>query len=180
MNETGVAEFTAENVIQAYEREARAILERDGYPTTAEGLWAQKDKYLPDVGNGKGLSQVYSLFWMMVFFDKVRLHIEMNEADRAVCEMAGALHWAMISQLTPVARFFDIGKDHSSTQSKKASKPRTKNGLSPEDRMDRDQKIIEHYRKITEKRAMTMNSFAHKYKEKYGLSPTAIWEILKP
>jgi hypothetical protein len=102
LSETGVAVMSAENVINAYEKEAQEILARNGYPLTLEELWAKKDEYLPDLANGRGLSQVYSIFWMLWGLKGVRVDIEKNNADMAVCDMAYALHWAIKAQLKPV------------------------------------------------------------------------------
>ncbi|MGD0277081.1 MAG: hypothetical protein ABSB79_13685 [Syntrophales bacterium] len=109
-SETGIAVMTAENLINAYEKEAREILKRDGYPLTLEELWAKKDEVLPDLATGQGISQVYSIFWMLWFLKSVRVNIEKNNADMVVCEMACALYWATIAQLKPIAPLFDMGK----------------------------------------------------------------------
>lgn len=110
LSETGVAAFTAVNVLAAYEKQAADILKRDGYPPTIEELWNKKDELLPDLANGKGLAQVYSIFWMLCGLKRVQIDIEKNNADMAVCDMAYAVHWAIRAQLKPIALYFDMGK----------------------------------------------------------------------
>ena len=101
--------FTAKNIIALYEDQAKAILKRDGYPGTLTGLFRKKEKYLPDLANGKGVSQVYSIFWMLWGFEDLRRAIARNDADGAACSMAYALHWAAKVQLNPLERFFSAG-----------------------------------------------------------------------
>lgn len=110
LSDTGVAVMNAENVIAAYEKEARKILKRDGYPLTIKELWNKKDELLPDLANGKGLAQVYSIFWMLWNLNSVRGDIEQNNADRAICDMAMAVHWAMRARIKPIAHLIDISE----------------------------------------------------------------------
>jgi hypothetical protein len=110
LSDTGVAVMNAENVIAAYEKEAREILKHDGYPLTIEELWNKKDELLPDLANGKGLAQVYSIFWMLWNLNSVRTYIEKNNSDMAVCYMAVAVHWAIRAQLKPIAHLIDISE----------------------------------------------------------------------
>ena len=108
LSETLAAEMSAESVINAYEKEAREILKRGGYPLTIEELWAKKDEVLPDLANGQGLSRVYSIFWMLWNLKMVRVNIEENNADQAVCYMASAVHWAISARLKTVAHLFGV------------------------------------------------------------------------
>jgi len=110
LSETGVAIMNAEMVITAYEKQAVEILKRDGYPITFEKLCKKQKELLPDLANGKGTAPVYSIFWMLFNFNKVRADIEKNNADMAVCDMAIALHHAIRAQLKPIALYFDMGK----------------------------------------------------------------------
>lgn len=110
LSETGVMVLTAENLINAYERQAQEILKRDGYPPTIEELWAKKEEFLPDLANGKGLAQVYSIFWMLWNLNSVRAYIEKNNSDMAVCYMASAVHCAIRAQLKPIASLIDISE----------------------------------------------------------------------
>lgn len=110
-NETGMMVLTAENIIAAHEDQAKAILKRDGYPGTLAKLWSKKEKYLPDLANGKGVSQVYGIFWMLWGFENLRRAIARKDVDGAACCMAYALNWAAKVQVKPMEHFFDMGQD---------------------------------------------------------------------
>lgn len=110
LSETGVTVMNAENIISAYEKEAQEILKRGGYPLTLEELWTKKDEFLPDLANGKGLSQVYCIFWMLSSLQRVRFHIEKKNADRAVSDMAIALTWSTVAKLKPIAPLIGISE----------------------------------------------------------------------
>lgn len=69
----------------------------------------------------------------------------------------------------------EMGKSHSDSQSKKAKKPRTRGGLTPEDRAERNKKIIEAFKKS----ALTEKHWADKHAKKYELSSSMIRKILR-
>ncbi len=68
------------------------------------------------------------------------------------------------------------GINFSQTQSEKGSKPRARDGLTPEEREARNRQIIEHYNEA--KRRLSRHGFATKYAAKYGISVTQIKNIL--
>jgi hypothetical protein len=109
LSETGYAEFTAENIINAYENEAREILKAQGCPQTLAELWAKRDKVLPDLGNGRGISQVYSIFWALWFLERVCVDVQEDNANQAVCDMVAAVDWATRARLKPVMPKIEMG-----------------------------------------------------------------------
>jgi transposase len=170
LSETGVAAFTAVNVLAAYEKQAADILKRDGYPPTIEELWNKKDELLPDLANGKGLAQVYSVFWMLWGLKRVQIDIEKNNADMAVCDMAYALQWATRAQLKPIAGFFEIGKKYSNKQKEIRAKRDKWNGHTKKE----IEKIHQEIKSAFASWKKSANAFDIKYAKKYGKSPSAI------
>ena len=175
LSDTGVAVMNAENVITAYEKEALAILKRDGYPLTLEDLWIKKEEVLPDLANGKGLSRVYSIFWMLWNLARVRTYIEENNADMAVCFMATAVHWAIRAKLEPIVPFFNMGQNFSSEQKRKRGNRQKWNGQTKEQLVERNTKIFEHFKKAQ----VPASSFATKHASKYSLGSRQIRNIIK-
>jgi len=57
-----------------------------------------------------------------------------------------------------------------------ASKPRNKDGMTPDERSERNRCIVEHFNAASGR--MSKNGFAIKYGEKYGVSPSQIKKIL--
>lgn len=178
-SEAAVMPFTAENVIGLYEKEAREVLRRDGYPLTIEELWERKDELLPDLANGRGLSQVYSIFWMLWHLNRVRAHIKENNTDQAVCCMAVAVHESIRAKLKSVEHLVDMTEKHRQDQQQKRQKRQRWHGLTRDQRTLRDKNIIDHYRKASRAGKITLHGFAKKYEEKYGLKPTRIKEIIR-
>jgi hypothetical protein len=173
-NNTYIMVFSAENVIAAYENEAKEVLRRNGYPVTLEELWKRKEELLPDLENGKGLSQVYDIFWMLVNLESVKTCVEKGDADQAVCYTASALYWATIARLDPVLPTVKMGKIFRLSQGNKRKKRKIWKGLSPDERAERNKKIKEHFQKSK----LTPNSFAKKHSKKYKLSIRQISNIL--
>ncbi|MCJ8501032.1 hypothetical protein [Desulfatitalea alkaliphila] len=64
----------------------------------------------------------------------------------------------------------------SDTQRKRASKPRTREGVAPKEREKRNQAIIDHYGRLRHR--LTASAFAEKYAIKYCLKPRTIRAIL--
>lgn len=64
------------------------------------------------------------------------------------------------------------------TQSDKARRPRTRNGMTPADRLKRDRDIKKDYEKASEKGKISLHGFATKYQKKYNLSPSQIKKII--
>lgn len=60
------------------------------------------------------------------------------------------------------------------SQRRKAAKPRKVNDLTPQDREERDKKIVSHFRSSH----LTMNNFANKFQKKYNLKPRRIRQII--
>ena len=174
-NNTCIMVFNAENVIAAYENEAKEVLKRNDYPVTLKELWDRKEELLPDLENGKGLSQVYDIFWMLWNLEAVKTCVEKGDADQAVCYMASALYWATIARLDPVLPTVEMGKAFRLSQGNKRQKRKIWKGLSPDERQKRDKKIKEHFHKTK----LTQNSFAKKYSKKYDLSVRHLNKIIQ-
>ena len=170
LSETGIAVMNAENVIAAYEKQAADILKRDGYPLTFNELWNKKDELLPDLANGKGLAQVYSIFWMLWGLNMVRIDIEKNDVDAAVWHTAYALNWAIKAQLKPIASFFEMGKVTSQTNKIKRGKRQRWRKLTPSQREELKQKV----KLAFATRKGTANAFYKKYAKKSGLSASGV------
>jgi hypothetical protein len=81
-----------------------------------------------------------------------------------------------VVQAGTVPGLANMGADYGETQSIKGKKPRTRNGLTPTERKQRDKKIKKHFAKS---RLTKVNSFAKKYSQKYNLSIRQITNILK-
>lgn len=64
-------------------------------------------------------------------------------------------------------------------QSLRASMPRTRNGITPDERAKRNQQIVEHFKGASGKGNITMSGYAKKYEKKYGLKQAQIRKILK-
>lgn len=71
-----------------------------------------------------------------------------------------------------------IARTFKETQKRKAKQPRTRNGMSPEDRKKRNEEIKKHFKKASGQGKMTPNGFAQKYTKKYAISPSQIREII--
>jgi hypothetical protein len=110
ISETGIAVASAENLISCYEGEGKKILKAQGLPEDILELWENKEKYLPDLANGKGVSAIYSAFWMLLSFTRVRLSLEKNDAESAVVDMISALHWAANLQIEPVMPLIQLSE----------------------------------------------------------------------
>ena len=61
------------------------------------------------------------------------------------------------------------------SQSEKGSKRRTRNGITPAERSERDQKIFQHFKKTR----LKPSGFAEKHAAKFGLKPRSVRLILK-
>ena len=72
-----------------------------------------------------------------------------------------------------------IGETHSNTQSIKGSKERTRDGMTPEERKIRNQKMIKQFQQKTLNSHLSMAGFAQKYAAIYGLKSRQAREILK-
>jgi hypothetical protein len=64
----------------------------------------------------------------------------------------------------------------SGAQSKRASKPRTRDGVAPKDREARNQAIVDHYERVRHR--LSIRAFGEKYFIKYCLKPRTIRAIL--
>ena len=175
--------FSAKNVIAAYENEAKEILRRNGYPVTLEELWKRKEELLPDLENGKGLSQIYDIFWMLWNLEVVKTCVDKCDADQAVCFMASALYWATVARLGPIKPTVTMGKTYSLLQSKKGSKRRKTRGITPQERDIQDQKIIADFKNAKSKNPrITPHGFANnnekKYKTKYSIGTSRVRQII--
>jgi len=60
-------------------------------------------------------------------------------------------------------------------QSLKGSRPRTRNGITPTERLERNKEILSHY----EQTHLSISGFANKHAAKYTLQPRQIRNILK-
>ena len=60
-------------------------------------------------------------------------------------------------------------------QSLKGSRPRTRNGITPTERLERNKEILSHY----EQTHLSISGFANKHAAKYTLKPRQIRTILK-
>jgi hypothetical protein len=78
-----------------------------------------------------------------------------------------------LSSIEPYVLKEKLNKYHL-TQSEKGSKPRTRYGLTPEERKLRNEKINKAW-KLSK---LTLNNFAKRESEKYNISPTAIKNII--
>jgi hypothetical protein len=67
------------------------------------------------------------------------------------------------------------GVNFSETQSKKGGKPRTRNGMNPAQRRERNEAIRRHFQKSR----LDVTRFSQKYQSKYGLKARQIRNILK-
>jgi|GEM_PF-6726244 len=173
-NETGMAVMTAENLISCYENEARKILKEKGLPLTFHELWEDKEKYLPDLANGRGTSQAYSVFWMLWGLELVKDSLQKKDAEQAVCNMAYALNWASKMQIKPLEPSIMIGTSRRKKQKETREKRKTWRGRTREQLSERNQSIVEHFKKSR----LTINHFANKYADKYDLKPTRIRQII--
>lgn len=68
------------------------------------------------------------------------------------------------------------GESHSNAQSEKGQKPRNVNGMTPEERKTRNEKIKAAF-KTTK---LSLNSFAKNEAKKHNISPSQIKKIIKP
>jgi hypothetical protein len=180
-NSTGIMVFNAENVITAYESEAKEILRRCGYPLTLEELWKRKEELLPDLANGKGLSQIYHIFWMLWNLEAVKSCVEKNDADGSACYMATAIYWATIARLEPVLPTVEIGKKRSAKQKENRGKRKKWGKKTKEEIEERNEKIIAAWKeyKLSKNSLLSKNSFAKKYSKIHKLSITQINTIIK-
>jgi len=165
-SETGMAVASAENLILAYEIEGKKILKAHGLPVDILELYQEREKYLPDLANGKGVSAMYSAFWMLHGLMNTRLSLSKNDTENAVINIMSALNWAAKLQ---------IKVWHSAEQSLRAARPRKRNGITPEEREKRNKKIITAW----EKTGLTLNSFATIQAKENKLSITQIKNIVK-
>jgi hypothetical protein len=86
------------------------------------------------------------------------------------------IKWAINDYQTSIKPFYLDEKlsKFQLMQSKKAKKPRTRNGMTPEERTERNNKIIEHFKRTH----LSQSSFATKHEAKYALKPRSIRLIL--
>ena len=74
----------------------------------------------------------------------------------------------------------NMGKGHSLDQSIKAGKPRTRYGMTPEERAKRDAQILVEWEKnLSNKNVLSKNSFAEYWGKRYNLGPISIKKILE-
>lgn len=85
----------------------------------------------------------------------------------------------IISRSGVIPEMAHTGEKYKHVQSAKGSKQRARNGLTPEKRAERNQKILEHYKKASKNGHIKLNGFATQHADKYGLRPTQFKEIIK-
>jgi hypothetical protein len=94
LSNAGAVVLTAESIINAFEKEARTILKRNGYPLTLQKLWAKKDEKQP--------SQINNITWLLWHLHRVRTYIKQNNIDMAVSFMTFAVYCAVRAKINPI------------------------------------------------------------------------------
>jgi hypothetical protein len=77
-----------------------------------------------------------------------------------------------------VRRAMERTEQHGQVQREKREKRQTWNGLTRQQLLERDQKIIEHFQR-SRKKGLTMGGFSERHAAKYHLSPRFVRLILK-
>lgn len=78
-----------------------------------------------------------------------------------------------------IPKMAHVGERHSDTQTEKRLKRTKWKGLTREQLLDRNQKIIKHYKHVSKNGHITLHCFAKKHADKYCLKPTRIKQIIK-
>ena len=109
----------------------------------------------------------------------IQAHIEeLKELETKLKKMAADKKF--ISKLASIAikEVMVSDRDYKAGQAIKAQKPRTIKGITPDQRNDRNNKIISHFQEATASGKITLEGFAKKYAKKYDVSPRQIKRII--
>ena len=79
---------------------------------------------------------------------------------------------------TPLLKKKNIAEKYSNNQRQKREKRQIWHGLTVNERSERNQKIIEHYKKASQNGHISLHGFAEKYREKDRLGITQIKNII--
>jgi hypothetical protein len=164
-------------MIDGYENEGRDILKAGGYPLTVDEIIHDRfdEDGLP-LGKKPLPRRVRDVMDMLLYFDMVRVNIEKKDISFALCFMAYGVQAAMKARIRPQERSIDIGAARRIKQIEIRSKRDTWHGQTRVQLSERNQKILEHFKRTH----LTPASFAEdkKNQTKYDLKPRTIRLIL--
>lgn len=159
-----------ETVIIDFRDKAFSFLEANNLPTTYEKL-----KKLSRFEQDALPAEAKYIYEMLHHFFVVQEKIKIEDAEGAAYNMMIGVLAATRAEIRPIEPIVEYGKKYGKIQSIKAGRPRTRNGMTPTQRRDRNERIVRHFKKTR----LTESNFSQKNEVKYGLKARQIRNILK-
>lgn len=158
-----------ETLIMDFRDKALSFLESNNLPTSYENLSALSRTELDALP-----VEAKHIYEMLHSFYMVQEKIKEKDAEMAAWNMAKGILSAMRAEIRPIEPIVEEGKKFGKSQSQKAQNPRARNGMTPTQRRERDEKIVRAFKKSP----LNPSSFSQKNAPKYGLQPRRIRDIL--
>lgn len=169
-HEMVVSAGRVDSLLRWWEVAARGKLKKDGYPVELGELLTVLD------AGGDHPMEITEIAVMLQHFRQVRTWLNRGNAELAAWNMALAIQNATKAlNIRPAFPLMQKGTKYSKKQKEARAKRKTWGGLTQDHLLERNQKMIEHFKRTH----LSRSGFANKHAAKYGLKSRQVMEILK-